>query len=119
VQDYQRHPPMPVHCETRAALQTILEQILGAEWSCAEDRKLSGAKGIRLSSPPSAYTIAEFCEAYRISRAHLYVLLRKGDGPKTFTAGRRRLIGRDAAAEWVRRNEARATARFACEGQQQ
>jgi hypothetical protein len=58
-----------------------------------------------------AFTVPEFCAAFRISRAHLYNLISRGDGPVFFRAGRRTLIHRDSAAQWARRMEALAAAR--------
>ncbi len=55
---------------------------------------------------PAAYTVAEFCESHRISRALFYILLRDDRGPRLLKAGRRTLITLDAAAEWRRRMEA-------------
>jgi hypothetical protein len=63
--------------------------------------------------PSVVYTIEEFCVAHRISRAYFYVLLRSGNGPKTYTAGRRRYISLQAAAAWVRHNEILAAAQSA------
>jgi predicted DNA-binding transcriptional regulator AlpA len=61
---------------------------------------------------PAAYTIAQFVHAFGISRAHLYALIRRGEGPKTFTVGRRRLISGLSAAAWIRRKEALAAAQL-------
>ena len=33
-----------------------------------------------------AFTVPEFCEAFRISRAHLYNLIGRGEGPVFFKA---------------------------------
>jgi predicted DNA-binding transcriptional regulator AlpA len=61
---------------------------------------------------PAAYTIAQFVRAFGISRAHLYALIRKGQGPQTFTLGTRRLISGSATAAWIRHNEALAAAQL-------
>jgi hypothetical protein len=61
---------------------------------------------------PAAYTIAQFVRAVGISRAHLYALIRRGEGPQTFTAGKRRLISGSATAAWIRRNETLAAAQL-------
>jgi Helix-turn-helix domain len=58
-----------------------------------------------------AFTVSEFCAAYRISRAHLYNLIGRGEGPALLKAGRRTLISGEAAAQWARRMEALARAR--------
>ena len=53
----------------------------------------------------AAFSIEEFCEAYRISRALFYLLVRDGQGPAFFKARRRTLISREAAEAWCRRME--------------
>lgn len=53
-----------------------------------------------------AYSIARFIERNSISRAYLYQLWSEGHGPRYMQLGRRRLISREAAAEWRRRMEA-------------
>jgi hypothetical protein len=97
----QKKPPLrlsePSDTLEHTAVRTVLEQTAAAESVCHERR-------IR----PAAYTIAEFCEAFRISRAHLHNLLRRGEGPACFHAGRRTLISFSSAAAWVVRNEASA-----------
>jgi hypothetical protein len=55
-------------------------------------------------SEPS-YTIAEFCTAERISRAHLYNLWKRGQGPRFYTLGNVRRITHQARLEF---HEARA-----------
>jgi hypothetical protein len=57
-----------------------------------------------------AFTILEFCTAFRISRSHLYNLIGRGDGPVFFKAGRRTLISYSSATAWARRMEALAGA---------
>lgn len=47
-----------------------------------------------------AHTVAEFCLAYRISRAFLYALWKRGMGPGVMRVGRRTLISVDAAEAW-------------------
>ena len=47
-----------------------------------------------------AYTVEEFCEAHRISRAMFYVLQSQGKGPRIMKVGRRTLISGEAAQEW-------------------
>lgn len=49
---------------------------------------------------PEAYTIAEFCRAHRISRTALYELWALGGGPRFMRNGVRRIITREAAADW-------------------
>ena len=54
----------------------------------------------------AAYTIAEFCEAYRISRSMLYKLFAEGTGPRLIKIGTKNLISAEAAADWRREREA-------------
>jgi hypothetical protein len=56
----------------------------------------------------AAYTLAEFCEAHRISRSELYKLWRLGIGPRRMKAGVKNLISIEAAADWRRQREASA-----------
>jgi excisionase family DNA binding protein len=58
--------------------------------------------------PTSAYSIAEFCRAHGVSRAFVYALLKRGEGPAVMKVGRRTLVSVEAAAEWRRRMEALA-----------
>lgn len=46
------------------------------------------------------YTIKEFCESHRISRAFFYKLSGESLAPKSFHVGNRRLISEEAASEW-------------------
>jgi hypothetical protein len=68
----------------------------------------NAAEGRSPQPPPIAFTVPEFCEAHRISRALFYILLKDGRGPAIIKAGRRTLIAADAAAAWRRRMEAAA-----------
>jgi hypothetical protein len=54
----------------------------------------------------AAYTIAEFCDAHRISRSKLYELWRQGKGPRVMDIDARRRISKEAAADWRRACEA-------------
>ena len=56
--------------------------------------------------PRAAFTVAEFCEAHRISQAKYYEMKKEGWGPVEMEVGRRRLISYEAAAEWRREREA-------------
>jgi len=51
------------------------------------------------------YTVQEFCEAHRVSRALLYRLIADNLGPRLMKAGRRTLISREAAEDWRRQME--------------
>ena len=59
----------------------------------------------------AAYTISEFCDAHRISRAQYYNLRKLGQGPDEARAGDRIvLITNEAAARWRRQREKAARA---------
>ena len=62
------------------------------------------------STIPLAFSVPEFCEARRISRALFYLMLRDNRGPRLMKAGRRTLISREAAESWRREMEAAAEA---------
>ncbi len=51
------------------------------------------------------YTIEEFCEAFKVSRSTFYVFEKQGLMPRMMQVGRRRLITKEAAQEWVKRME--------------
>ena len=58
----------------------------------------------------ASYTIQEWCDRRRISRAMFYVLDAKGLAPRSHYAGARRLISDEADAEWVQAREEEAAA---------
>jgi hypothetical protein len=64
----------------------------------------------------AAYSVAEFCSAHGISRAHLYNLWRRDEGPTWFKAGKRTLVSAEAAAAWRRRMESAAEHRAVVTG---
>lgn len=57
------------------------------------------------NSKNNAFSIQEFCDSHRISKAMFYVLQHEGKAPKIMCVGRRRLISSEAAAEWRRQME--------------
>jgi hypothetical protein len=58
-----------------------------------------------------AYGVAEFCQRHSISKWFLYDAWRRGRGPRFMWAGDRRIISREAAAEWRKDCEEWAKAR--------
>jgi hypothetical protein len=52
-----------------------------------------------------AYGVEEFCKRHGISRAYLYLLWRRQEGPRFMQVGARRLISKEAAADWRRAAE--------------
>ena len=59
--------------------------------------------------PRAAYSIPEFCEAYRFSTDFFGKMQREKWGPKTMRVGRRVLISIEAAEAWRLEREAAAT----------
>lgn len=60
-----------------------------------------------------AYSVPEFCRAYRISRSTLYALWRNGRGPASYLIGRKRMITASSAAVWHEQVELAAAKRTA------
>ena len=52
--------------------------------------------------------VTEFCQRHGISKGFLYDAWRRGKGPRFMQAGDRRLISREAGADWRRELEAEA-----------
>jgi hypothetical protein len=50
--------------------------------------------------------VSDFCRRHNISRGFLYDAWRRGKGPRFMQAGDRRLISREAGADWRRELEA-------------
>ena len=65
---------------------------------------------VRQATAKSANSVAEFCSEHSISRAFFYLLMARGDGPKTMKVGRRRLISAQAGEDWRRAMEQGAAA---------
>jgi hypothetical protein len=59
-----------------------------------------------------SFSVDEWCTRHRITRAGAYLLWKRGEGPRYFKAGTRRLISVEADREWIAAREA-ATARGA------
>lgn len=49
-----------------------------------------------------ANSVESFCRRHGISRAFLYLLWRRGEGPRYMQVGNRRLISAEAEADWHR-----------------
>lgn len=49
-----------------------------------------------------AYCVEDFCKRHGISRAYLYLLWRREQGPRFMQVGARRLISKEAASDWRR-----------------
>jgi len=69
------------------------------------------AESVTQRPPPAfatAFTIAEFCRAHRMSQTHYYELKKSDQGPDEMVVGRRRIISIEAAARWRKAREAAA-----------
>jgi hypothetical protein len=53
------------------------------------------------------YTVAEFCEAVRISIRHYYRLRAAGDGPRVTILGGVHLISHDETSRWLAKHTER------------
>ena len=68
--------------------------------------EVTGRK-VSIAVERAAYTISEFCNAHRISRAHYYTLKKLGQGPDEARASDRTvLITIEAAARWRKQRTA-------------
>jgi hypothetical protein len=63
-------------------------------------------EGKAAQPPLAAFSVSEFCDAHRISRALFYILQREGAGPAVMKVRGRTLISCEAAASWRRHMEA-------------
>jgi hypothetical protein len=61
-----------------------------------------------LGLPTHAFSVPEFCDAHRISKARYYELKQQGLTPVEMVVGRRRIISHEAAEQWRRQREAAA-----------
>jgi hypothetical protein len=61
--------------------------------------------------PRAAYTIAEFCEAHRISQSFYFKIRGLGLGPRECRTLNKITITGESAADWRRANETAETAR--------
>jgi hypothetical protein len=57
-----------------------------------------------------AFTISEFCEQHRFSRAFFYLLKKRGKAPRITSIGARRIITIEDAAAWRKAMAAEAAA---------
>jgi hypothetical protein len=57
---------------------------------------------IQAQQERDAYGVDEFCARNGISRAFLYLLWRRGEGPRYMQVGARKMISKEAGAEWRR-----------------
>jgi predicted DNA-binding transcriptional regulator AlpA len=53
-----------------------------------------------MENTQDAYGVEDFCKRHGFSRAYIYLLWKRGEGPRFMQVGARRLISREAAADW-------------------
>jgi hypothetical protein len=77
----------------------------------ATSKKADKGPSVTQKPPPAfatAFTIAEFCRAHRMSETHYFALKKEGLGPDEMGVGRRRIISFEAATRWRKAREAAA-----------
>lgn len=52
------------------------------------------------------FSVNDFCNALNVSRAMLYLLWKRKQGPKYYYIGRRRYISAESARTWIKQLEA-------------
>jgi hypothetical protein len=67
---------------------------------CIFQSRQLNAKGGDMDGERDAYGVEYFCKQHGISRAYLYLLWRRGEGPRFMQVGARRLISKEAASDW-------------------
>jgi hypothetical protein len=98
--------------DRRATCRLLLERD-----SCPPPSIYELSQGKTVMDTAAAYSVVEFCRAHRISRAHLYNLINRGDGPTLMKVGKRTLVSGEAALAWRKRMEiASQSVRPASEG---
>jgi hypothetical protein len=60
--------------------------------------------------PDKSYSVSELARAEGVSRAFMYVLWSRNEGPRYYTLGNRRRITEEQRQEWHREREAAAQA---------
>jgi hypothetical protein len=70
-----------------------------------QEHSLAERTGGRREAGRAAYTVAEFCDAHRISRSKLYQLWTAGAGPRFIQVGTKKIITVEAASDWRREGE--------------
>jgi hypothetical protein len=71
-----------------------------------QQRRAEQSRQDRARSYRGSFTIQEWCEYRRISRAMFYKMREQGIAPKTHNAGVKNLISAEADQEWLQAREA-------------
>ena len=69
------------------------------------DKKPKQKQARDRGSPTLAFTIIEFCDAHRISKARYYELKKQGLTPIEMIIGHKRLISAESASAWRKARE--------------
>lgn len=72
------------------------------------ERRLMRANMTTETVERRAYSVAEFCASYNVSKSTFYKMARNGTGPRLMRVGERTLVSVEAADEWRRRLESEA-----------
>jgi excisionase family DNA binding protein len=56
-----------------------------------------------------SYTVSELAKLERVSRAFIYKLWQRGQGPRFYTLGNRRRVTEEQRQQWHREREATST----------
>jgi hypothetical protein len=75
------------------------------QWRTPVARPESTGQKVFGAAERNAYTVREFCDSHRISRAHYYNIRKLGQGPDEARVGDRVIITIEAAARWRRQRE--------------
>lgn len=84
---------------------TAICMLLRSRWEVPSATQMQELCMLTGNVTRQAYTVEEFCESHRISRAMFYILQSQGKGPRIMKVGRRTLISEEAAKEWRARME--------------
>ena len=71
-------------------------------------RRVQDRHGNDVDDEVDAYSIKEFCRRHGISESFYFKLKKQGLGPREMEAGTRKLISKEAAADWRSKREAAA-----------
>ena len=83
---------------------------MGAKKMSERERERRAAQSRRDRTRSESFTVSEWCQRRRISRAMLYKLWAKGLGPATYYVGNRRYVSSEADAVWLASREAETAA---------
>jgi hypothetical protein len=83
---------------------------MGANQMSERERKRRAEQSKRDRRRNESFTVSEWCQHRRVSRAMLYKLMAQGLAPATYNVGNRRYVSPEADAAWLASREAEAAA---------